>query len=166
MQLIAGDIANQPPKAVNDAAETDEDTAILVDVLANDTDADNDRLSIISVDDPSGGTAVIDDMGTADTSDDQILYTPDSGFSGTDTFGYTLGDGTNQARADITVTVNKDPGPDPEINVIVADPAGGYLAGTDGKDDFRGGDGRDVFYGGKGDDIYDGAGGDYNQGRF
>lgn len=166
VQLIAGDIANQAPNAFDDTAQTDEDTAVLVDVLANDTDAENDRLSIVSVDVPSNGTAVIDDMGTADTTDDQILYTPDSGFSGTDTFGYTLSDGTTETTADISVTVNKDPGPDPEVNIIVAGAAGGYLAGTDGKDDFRGGDGLDVFYGGKGDDIYDGAGGDYNQVDF
>lgn len=51
----------------------------------------------------------------------------------------------------------------PEGNVIVAEPGGGYLEGTDGDDIFVGGNGLDVFYGGLGNDRYDGAGGDYNQ---
>jgi hypothetical protein len=56
-----------------------------------------------------------------------------------------------------------DPGP---VNVVNAGDGGGYLSGTNGRDDFRGGAGKDVFNGGLGDDVYDGAGGDYNQVDF
>jgi hypothetical protein len=39
---------NDPPVAADDAAATDEDTPVTVDVLANDTDADGDTLSVDS----------------------------------------------------------------------------------------------------------------------
>ena len=38
---------NQSPVAVDDAATTDEDNAVTVDVLANDTDADGDALVMV-----------------------------------------------------------------------------------------------------------------------
>ncbi len=55
------------------------------------------------------------------------------------------------------------PNPPSGVNVINADPSGGYYVGTDGADRFNGGKGMDVFVGGKGNDVYYGGGGDYNQ---
>ena len=40
---------NDPPEAVDDEAETLEDEAVVVDVLANDTDADGDPIRVVSV---------------------------------------------------------------------------------------------------------------------
>jgi CshA-type fibril repeat protein/VCBS repeat-containing protein len=91
--------ANDPPVAVDDTVTTDEDTAATIDVLANDSDPENDPLTITAVGQASHGTAVI--------SGNQIVYTPDANFNGTDTFTYTVSDGELTDTA--TVTVNVDP---------------------------------------------------------
>ncbi len=52
------------------------------------------------VSDPPNGTATHDD--------DTITYTPDADYAGTDTFGYTVSDGTNTAQGTVTVTVTRD----------------------------------------------------------
>ena len=49
--------AGQPPVAVDDGATTDEDMPVNVDVLANDSDADLDPLTVIAVSDPAHGSA-------------------------------------------------------------------------------------------------------------
>ena len=74
------------PTAVSDVAETDQDTAVVIDVLANDTANENlaidpDSLKIIS--DPSSGTVAIN-------ADHTVTYTPNAGFNGTDEFTYEL----------------------------------------------------------------------------
>ena len=81
-----------------------------LDVLANDTDADpGDTLTITFVDTSGAvGTALINDKGTpSDPTDDVIDYTPQIGFSGTDSFSYTIQDmGGLSDTATVTVTVN------------------------------------------------------------
>ncbi|EAQ01548.1 type I secretion target repeat protein, partial [Pseudooceanicola batsensis HTCC2597] len=87
------------PEAMDDTVTTDEDTAVTIDVLANDSDPDGDTLTISGVSDPANGTAEI--VGG------QIVYTPDPDFNGTDTLTYTVDDGTgNTDTATVTVTVN------------------------------------------------------------
>jgi len=70
-----------------------------LDVLGNDLDADlpNDALTITAVETPSAG-------GTVTNSSSQLLYTPASGFTGTETFSYTITDSA-MATATATVTV-------------------------------------------------------------
>ncbi|MEM8685569.1 MAG: Ig-like domain-containing protein, partial [Pseudomonadota bacterium] len=99
---------NDAPEAVDDTASTDEDTPVAIDVLANDSDVDaSDVLQITAVGAASNGTVVIDGKGTADTTDDEIVYTPDANFSGADTFTYTVEDGNGgSATATVTVTVS------------------------------------------------------------
>ena len=88
---------NASPVATNDSASTDEDEAVTIDVLANDSDSDTqDVLSIASVTTPSNGTATI--VGG------NIVYQPDSGFFGDDSFQYTVADG-NGATDSAAVTV-------------------------------------------------------------
>ena len=54
------DPVNAAPKAVDDTATTTQGTAVDIDVLANDTDADEgDELSVESVTEPAHGTAVV-----------------------------------------------------------------------------------------------------------
>ncbi len=55
---------NDAPVANDDTATTDEDTAVDIDVLGNDSDIDGDPLTIDSVTQPANGTVVIDDGGT------------------------------------------------------------------------------------------------------
>ncbi|MCH8148170.1 MAG: tandem-95 repeat protein, partial [Planctomycetes bacterium] len=97
---------NDAPIAVDDTAVTNEDTAVVIDVLANDSDVDNDTLSIDRVTQPSNGTVVVN-------ADDTVIYTPDTDFHGTNTFVYSMTDGNGSfKRAFVTVVVaavNDDP---------------------------------------------------------
>lgn len=89
---------NQPPTATNDSATTASGSAILIDVLANDGDPNGDALSI-SIDGPP-------QHGTAAVQEGKVLYTPTTGFSGTDSFTYIVSDGHgNTDRGTVTITV-------------------------------------------------------------
>lgn len=90
---------NDPPIAVDDPLGATEDASATVDAVANDTDVDGDALRVSAVGDPANGTAVIGGDGS-------ILYTPDPGYSGPDTFDYTVSDGAGGAdTGTVTVTV-------------------------------------------------------------
>ncbi len=89
---------NDPPVAVDDYAIIDEDETVLLDVLANDTDIDNDPLSISEVTTPTHGIAVISDT-------IQVLYTPDENYFGTDVFTYTVSDSALIDTAIISLTI-------------------------------------------------------------
>lgn len=83
--------ANTPPVALDDVAIAPLGTPITISVLANDTDADGDPLTITDVGAPQSGEAVI---AGADAS--TITYTPDPDFIdgfGLDAFSYTISDG-------------------------------------------------------------------------
>jgi alpha-tubulin suppressor-like RCC1 family protein len=98
---------NDPPVAVDDAASTSEDSAVLVDVLANDSDPDaGDALTIGSLTQPTHGLAVVDAG--------KVRYTPADDFSGTDSFSYTADDGHGgTGTATVTVSVGAvNDGPD------------------------------------------------------
>ena len=98
--------SNSTIAAENDAAETEEDVAATIDVLANDSVNAAGTLAITSVSTPNFGTAVVDGRGTSTTSDDRIVYTPSLNDSGTATFQYTITDGLgNTATAIVTVNV-------------------------------------------------------------
>jgi VCBS repeat-containing protein len=102
--------ANDPPVAVVDTATTAEDTALVIDVLANDTDPDGDALTVTGVGDPANGSAVVNGDGT-------ITYTPDPDFEGTDSFAYTVQDPSG-ATSMATVTVTVDPANDAPVAVV------------------------------------------------
>jgi CshA-type fibril repeat protein len=96
---------NQPPVAVADQAETAEDSAVSIAVLANDSDPDGDALAVQSTSSPRGGTAAKGSGGT-------VTFTPAADFHGEGGFTYTVTDGLGgTASADVTVTVT--PLPDP-----------------------------------------------------
>ncbi len=85
--------------AINDTTNTDEDTAVVIDVLNNDRDPESDPLTVISVTPPSHGTVV--------NNTDSVTYTPYPNYSGTDTFTYRATDGIDSSNvATVTVTVN------------------------------------------------------------
>ena len=96
-------VTNPGPTAANDVAATNEDTPVVIAVLANDTDPDSDPLTIISA--AAGhGTVVINGNGT-------ITYTPALNFNGTDVITYTISDGnggTSQATVTVTVAAVND----------------------------------------------------------
>ena len=87
------------PVAAPDSATVAEDAAATpIDVLANDSDFDNDALSVLDVTDPAGGTVEI-------LADNRIRYTPNAGFTGDDSFTYQAEDG-NGGVATATVTIS------------------------------------------------------------
>lgn len=91
---------NQPPVASDDSATTNEDTAVTVDVLANDSDIDGDTLTVSSVTQGANGSVVNNGDGT-------LTYTPNANFNGDDTFTYTVNDGKGGTdTATVTITVN------------------------------------------------------------
>ncbi|WP_416900272.1 MAG: tandem-95 repeat protein [Minwuia sp.] len=93
------DGTNNAPEAADDAASTDEDTSVNVDVLVNDTDFDSDDLSVTSAT-AANGSVVIETDGT-------LTYTPDADFNGADTISYTVDDGNGGTdTAEVAVTVN------------------------------------------------------------
>jgi len=90
---------NVAPEAADDVATVDEDGTILIDALANDADDNGDALTITAITVPANGTAVIEG--------NQIRYTPEADFNGTDTISYTVTDGNGELdTAQVTVTVN------------------------------------------------------------
>ena len=103
---VAVNGVNDAPIAQADSASTDEETAITIPVLTNDTDPDGDTLSVQSVTQPANGSVV--NNGTS------ITYTPASNFNGVDSFTYTVSDGNGgAATANVTVAValvNDPPG--------------------------------------------------------
>ncbi|GGD32703.1 Ig-like domain-containing protein [Sinisalibacter lacisalsi] len=95
---------NDAPVAGDDSTSTDEDTAVVIDVLANDSDVDGDMLEVTEVGDPSNGTVEINPDGT-------LTYTPDPDYNGPDSFTYTVSDGnggTDTATVNIDVTPVND----------------------------------------------------------
>ena len=96
-------------------SHTGENFALIVDenqsldiapsvLLANDTDADGDTLTIQSVQNATNGTVSIDGSGN-------VVFTPDAGYTGEATFTYTVSDGnggTDTATATINVLPQAD----------------------------------------------------------
>ena len=107
VQLWATSLAappNQAPVAENDSDTTDEDTAVVIDVLANDSDPDLDPLQVDSVGVASHGAVVNNDDGT-------VTYTPGLNFHGGDSFTYTVGDGkggSDTGTVNVTITPVND----------------------------------------------------------
>ncbi|MBE4191664.1 tandem-95 repeat protein, partial [Vibrio parahaemolyticus] len=90
---------NDAPVAKDDIATTQEDTAVTIDVLPNDTDVDGDTLSIQSASVPS-------DQGTVEIVDGKLVFTPAENFNGDAEIIYTVTDGQLADEAKVTVTVN------------------------------------------------------------
>ncbi|MBM4859834.1 tandem-95 repeat protein [Vibrio parahaemolyticus] len=75
---------NDAPVALDDNATTMEDTAISINVVANDTDVDS-SFSINAFEQPANGTVT-------QSSDGSLTYQPNSNFNGTDSFHYDICD--------------------------------------------------------------------------
>ncbi|OQK14442.1 RTX toxin, partial [Vibrio parahaemolyticus O4:K55 str. NY3547] len=90
---------NDAPVAKDDIATTQEDTAVTIDVLPNDTDVDGDKLSIQSA-------SVPETQGTVEIVDGKLVFTPAENFNGDAEITYTVTDGQLTDEAKVTVTVN------------------------------------------------------------
>ncbi|EOV3391258.1 tandem-95 repeat protein [Vibrio parahaemolyticus] len=90
---------NDSPVAVDDTTSIQEDTAVAIDVLPNDTDVDGDKLSIESASVPKG-------QGTVEVVDGKLVFTPAENFNGDAEITYTVTDGALTDQATVNVTVN------------------------------------------------------------
>ena len=95
---------NDGPATNADSASVAEDGTVDVPVLANDTDADGDTLSVVSVTQGAHGTVAINP-------DKTVRYTPVANYNGQDVFTYTASDGhggSGTGTVLITVTAVND----------------------------------------------------------
>ena len=115
------DVAPQPnecPEAVNDDFATCEDETLTGNVLINDGDVDGDTLTASPLTDvltSEGGLVTLHQDGS-------FIYMPASGFSGVDTFTYSMSDGNGgTATATVSITVHD-----------IADPQDDLFSGDEG----------------------------------
>ena len=103
---ITIDVVSGPPTAANVQATTTVDKAVDVNVLATATAAPGATLDTLHVfaASPMHGSVIDEPDGT-------ILYTPSTGYSGPDSFTYTVLDTDGELSAPATVTVTVLPGP-------------------------------------------------------
>ena len=148
-----------PPEAKDDGpVATDEDTAVTIpEVLANDTDPDDDTLTVKASDAVSARGAAVTDNG-----DGTFRYDPAGALDDleesetvTDTFGYTVSDGnggTDTAVVSISVTGVAEP----VLNLVEGTAGRDTLIGTDQDDRIEAGGGvLDTLTGKGGADVFD-----------
>jgi len=118
---ISVEIPNRAPVAVNDAFTMNEDEPLHIDgpgLLANDSDADQDSLTLALANPPLHGTVTFNADGSFD-------YVPNANFVGVDGFGYVALDG--QTESDVAaVTIEVLP-----VNDAPAAASDEYLASED-----------------------------------
>ena len=86
IEIIVNDF-NEPPVAIADHFVTNEDTPFNMNVIANDTDPENDALTIAAIGPgPNYGQASINNNNT-------VNYIPNQNFNGQDSLTYTVTDG-------------------------------------------------------------------------
>jgi ELWxxDGT repeat protein len=92
-------LTHAAPVAASDSATATDDAAATIDVLANDVAPDGtlNPASIVITTSPMHGTATV--------SSGKVIYTPTTGFAGTDTFAYTVSDNQGIASAPAIVTI-------------------------------------------------------------
>jgi len=90
---------NDNPNAQPDIVSTGKNMSVSISVLSNDSDVDGDNLTVVAVTQAANGSVNITGSGKT------LTYKPRNGFSGTDTFNYTVSDGKG-GTATATVTVN------------------------------------------------------------
>ena len=121
---------NHAPVANNDSATTPPVTPVTVNVLANDSDPDNDPLTVSAVSTPSHGTAVVN-------ADNTVMYVPDVGYAGPDSFDYSVSDGNGgTASATVSIVVGNPPVADAQSVSLNEDTTSTVtLTGTDPDND-------------------------------
>ncbi|MBX9792255.1 MAG: tandem-95 repeat protein, partial [Pirellulales bacterium] len=107
-------VLNNTPYASGDHFSTRQNTVLTVDpkgVLENDWDPDNDALSAVLNSGPLHGSLLLNGNGS-------FTYTPQNGFSGTETFTYRASDGS--ASSDLaTVYIDVAPIGVPEVTEVI-----------------------------------------------
>lgn len=108
---------NDAPVASDDTASTNEDTAVVINVLANDTDIDNDALSVSNVS-ATNGSAIVN-------GDGNVVFTPAADYNGSATVAYTVTDGnggSDNASVSVAIAaVNDNPIANPDTASVNED---------------------------------------------
>ncbi len=172
-------LLNNAPVATDESFTIDQDTAISGNVLHHngngaDYDLDGDDLSVIA------GTYTTAHGSVILSADGSFIYTPVNGYTGNDSFNYTLDDGfggtdigtvnivinasvvgnaINGTSSSETLYGDQDGIADDIINGLEGNDA---LYGYGGSDVLTGGAGNDTLYGGNGDDQFIWSVGDGN----
>lgn len=90
---------NDAPTLQNDSANLSEDSSVTVNVLDNDSDADQDTLQLTAVTGAQNGNVTFNSDGT-------VTYTPNANFNGLETLSYTATDGNGESSAaTLTLTI-------------------------------------------------------------
>jgi Ca2+-binding RTX toxin-like protein len=144
-------VANEAPIARDDRFDATVGVGLgTANVLDNDEDPDGDPFTLIGFRYEGGGTLIVSTTGI-------FAYTPPPGFSGVDTYTYTIRDdfgAESSAVVELAVGVVDEPEP----SLVLPEPT---LVGTVGRDRLVGTDGNDVILSLGGDDmIFAGAGDD------
>ncbi len=101
-QVAVTIVPNQMPVAVDDSATTQTGVSVTIAVLSNDSDPENDALTISSATASNGSVEI--------NNDNTLTYIPNAGFSGSDTINYQVQDEFGAtAQAIVTVTVTTPP---------------------------------------------------------
>jgi gliding motility-associated-like protein len=110
------------PQAANladDVVTLDEDTSVIVDIYANDSDLPT--TGSLTATTPTNGVVVIDENGTPnDPTDDIVTYTPNPDYNGPDSFDYTVCNSFGDCST-ATVTIDVLPIVDTNDDSLVID---------------------------------------------
>lgn len=103
VQVLVNSV-NDSPRLTSDGVTTDEDNAITISVLNNDTDVDGtlDSVTLTVTQQPVSGSVAINSSG-------QVTYTPNLNFHGSDQFSYNVSDNdgaTSASDGTVLVTIN------------------------------------------------------------
>lgn len=112
----------------------------IADLLANDF-GDPGQFLTESLTNASNGSLIVDPNNSA-----RLLYTPNTNFTGQDSFTYTTDNAGNTATVNITVEQSSDG--------VLGGLENDMLLGTDGDDQISGDLGDDLMVGGEGSDTY------------
>ncbi len=96
--VVSDGSANTAPDAANDDAVMTTVEPIVIDVLFNDSDADNDPIYISAVGSAAKGDVSVNANGT-------LLYTPAKRFKDSDSFSYTISDGQASDTATVSLSL-------------------------------------------------------------
>lgn len=95
---------NQPPVANPDSDTTAAGTPVTINLLANDSDPDGNTITL------TGAESTTANSGKVLLNTETVTYTPADGFTGDDSFTYTISDGNGgTATGTVTVTVTVTP---------------------------------------------------------
>ena len=179
---VLASVAGLPPVANDDAIATVQEKWVNVNVLANDTDPDNDGLAISAFDATSvhGGKIVLKTNGT-------LTYFPVGDFTGVDSFTYKATDGQHQSNAaTVNIFVLDESKVESKVsttlsdtqlnlqldgkaningtgnqwdNQLIGNEGNNVLDGKSGNDYLEGKEGKDTLIGGAGNDSLNGGDG-------